>query len=287
MSLDGVDFLATSEQPDINLHPSLVAAKVRSNQSFYAPVKDGWVVARRFQRSSGTPYHESTEGYIDILPTFHGRNALEWLKELSREQLKQARVLDIGAVAGIALLDIRNMLETNLDLVGIGKIHDTEKGLYDGNKGVHFQDGTKNTLSERSITFLEQSVLDFSSHPIAKGGFDVVMAVYSLNQVPYPHLDMARIVHGLLRPGGVAFLGPFEDPIFCHPKTNQNMGAFAHIRDANLLAMEINRGGVAFQRDYRPYPDVFKLETNISGSDIITLVKPDAFIPQHINQRFG
>lgn len=200
-----------------------------------------WETTRGLKRAEGVIRLDRNEQYMDVLPTHHGQNLLDILKEKT-ESGEQIRLLDIGGGAGLLALDLRGIYSPQqLDIQIIGHPKDTQEYLSDVNRGV-IRGPTEQELREKQIGF---HFIDFSNLDPGDletlGRFDVITACYSLEWISHdprnPDLNYENeqrsvaSVNNLLKPEGVALISPF------------NQGS-----DYEVSNLEKNNFGISFSK---------------------------------------
>jgi len=222
--------------------------------------EERWAITRGLQRKPGEPWLERNEQYLDILPTFNGKNFLEVISEKVRGGGK-TRFLDIGGGAALADLEVRSIHASDkLDIEVIGHEDDTklylsdvprritrgptEQDLKDNQIGFNFIDFTK--LSEKDVELL--------------GRFDVIVAVYSITWMKHTKYELLQQVENLLKPSGVAFIGPLQIVKLINESSWEQESAFSYLNRKYGSKININNGGVAFQKlqNKTQLPNIFQ-----------------------------
>lgn len=222
-----------------------------SDRAFENPSNE--VITRGLRPSEGTRVSEGNESYLDILPTYDGKDFIQILTEEIEERKKEGggpvRILDIGGGAGIAMLDLRDeFTPEELEIVIIGNEKHTQTELDDNQRGVR-RDSTANELSDRNINFIHTNFLR-AHRDIGTRSFDVVVACYSLNWIDYSPYAIFKKVWRQLVPGGVAFLAPFSGDIALIGQKDSNVENLWSYLNSNCDAgIEMNGGGISFKRD--------------------------------------
>jgi SAM-dependent methyltransferase len=199
---------------------NVMATEVEATEGVTGFKHEQWEITRGLKRTSDTPHLDRTEQYLDVLPTYKGKDLLAILSEKTTEG-KMVRILDIGCGAGLADLDLRKLYSPEqLDIQTIGHPQDTRVYISDVSRGIT-RGPTEQDLKDNQIGFNFIDFSQLSADNIAKlGRFDVIVASYSLEWLSHdpkhPELNEAgerksvANVNGLLKPQGIALISPFD-----------------------------------------------------------------------------
>jgi ubiquinone/menaquinone biosynthesis C-methylase UbiE len=156
------------------------------------------------------------EGYLDVLPTFEGRNFLELVTDLIQKRKDEAVkngqsyekvvIVDLGFGQGRFLLDCYEKWGDDVELIGYGTDRYTKQpatmqvGLYT----VEFPP-THQALLEAGIKTIEGNLVDLRQR-LGDNQADLVVSSYALMYVQYPRWEMFKKIYRVLKPEGIAFL---------------------------------------------------------------------------------
>ena len=162
---------------------------------------------------------ETWIGYIDLLPTFEGKNIIELISGEIYSREEEARrtgilaepvvIVDVGYGNGQFLLDSRKEWGDKVRLVGFGP------SVYTRNEDRIWSQEIPNAqailpptepaLKESEVELVEGNVIDIRK--ILGDNFaDFVVSSQTLKDIPYPQWELLKKLYRILKPSGVALL---------------------------------------------------------------------------------
>lgn len=224
-------------------HSTKITNSISENKQSFE--NEDWTIERRLIRPDGVPLTNETACYMDVLPTYAGKNLLELIDERIANGEK-TRILDIGCGAGLADIDLKEKYGDNVEIVAIGHEEDIKKDLNKPQRGVTFREPTEADINRLNIDF---RFLNFTTlKPDEIGNFDIVIASHSLKWIAEKSADqrpdffkegvqdeakkeMILKIREMLSPNGVALIAPYDQNI-----------------DYSIEGLELNHDGVSFSR---------------------------------------
>lgn len=225
-----------------------------------------WITTRRLCHPKDEPITESNSGYVDELPKFGGKTFVDHIQErVNRGEM--VSLLDIGCGSGLALIDLRKMFSVDqLLIVGIGHQQDTKEMQRDISRDVLLF-SPEGSLAEADIKFVHTNFID-AHLELPLNSFDIISAVYSLEHIRYPRLSLVKKVWRFLKPGGTAFIGPFN--LLLMNEDGSGVSAFRYLREHYGLKFEENNGGVSFTKTQEAIPNIF--QSSLQDKRSVTLL---------------
>jgi SAM-dependent methyltransferase len=233
-----------------NLHMDIgnTEAQPNTNAGF---TNEGWVITRGLKRKSGTVYTVDSEQYMDVLPTYKGKDLIKLLAE--KTESGHAKILDIGGGAGLAALEIRDLYKSELlDITVIGHPQDTKQYLMDLPRNIGYHEPTEKKLLEKKIGFEYIDFTRLTEHDLEKlGKFDLITAVFSLTWMKQPKYELIKHVYNLLKNDGIALVGPLIIKF-------DGMSVFDYLNSQFGTDFDVNSDGVSFRKTVDKLPDIFQ-----------------------------
>lgn len=162
---------------------------------------------------------ETWVGYIDLLPTFEGKNIIELVSGEIHSREEQARrtgilaepvvIVDVGYGNGEFLLDSRKEWGDKVRLVGFGpSVYTRNEDRIWSRQVANAQailPPTEPLLRESEVELVEGNVIDIRK--ILGDNFaDFVVSSQTLKDIPYPQWELIKKLYRILKPSGVALL---------------------------------------------------------------------------------
>lgn len=186
---------------------------------------------------------EKVQGYLDVLPTFEGKDFLQIVNDDMKEQEMsghlqgKVKILDIGYGTGAFLLDCHEEWQDKVQLVGYGT------DVYTKIPQKHLKaiiPRTDMDLKKAEIELIHGNVIDLRNK-LGDNSIDFIVSSMALMYIHYPQWELIKKVYRVLKPNGVALLD-YESNT-----ANMLRPILGYLKDQGYI-FEINKGGLAFQK---------------------------------------
>jgi len=165
------------------------------------------------------PDGSMSESYIDVLPTFKGKDFASLIDEevqrreqratLSEKPFERIVIVDIGYGMGQFLLDCKERWGDKVSLIGFGTDVYAKRGFHDADNDIV---PTYDVLINLGVNLVEGNVIDIEKR-LENNSADFVVASNALIYVLYPRWELLKKIYRVLKQNGIALLdsGPYPE----------------------------------------------------------------------------